>query len=126
LIALGVASDLGIRRRVVLPFDADRFRRTSVADRPGDWGAQFDRLIADLRPGSDVIVLDSAVDDVKAYQAANTRILDEAEALGRDADMDVVALLVWEGQGRGDDDMTQEFGDAARARGMRIVEVRTV
>ena len=38
LLALAAARDLGIRRRVILPFTRERFRVTSVVDRPGDWG----------------------------------------------------------------------------------------
>ena len=46
LIALEEAERLGLRRRIVLPFPAKRFRETSVTDRPGEWGPLFDRLIA--------------------------------------------------------------------------------
>ena len=45
LIALEAAGELGIRRRIVLPFEPARFRETSVIDRPGDWGPAFDRII---------------------------------------------------------------------------------
>jgi hypothetical protein len=46
LVALEAAEQLGMRRRVVLPFVPDRFRKSSVVDRPGDWGRVFDRQIA--------------------------------------------------------------------------------
>jgi len=46
LVALEAAERLGLRRRIVLPFAAERFRTTSVTDRPGDWGPLFDRMIA--------------------------------------------------------------------------------
>ncbi len=55
LLALDVAGTLGIRRRVVLPFAAERFRETSVTDRPGDWGSIFDRVIADARSRSEPV-----------------------------------------------------------------------
>src|SRR3954454_21697157 len=45
LIALEEAERLALRRRIVLPFSPERFRETSVVDRPGDWGPVFDRLI---------------------------------------------------------------------------------
>ena len=38
LVALEQAKQLGLRRRIVLPFAPERFRETSVVDRPGDWG----------------------------------------------------------------------------------------
>src|SRR6267378_3813558 len=41
LVALEQAERLGLRRRIVLPFRRERFRSTSVTDRPGDWGPLF-------------------------------------------------------------------------------------
>ena len=41
LIALDEAGALGIRRRVILPFDRRRFRETSVIDRPGRLGTSL-------------------------------------------------------------------------------------
>src|SRR5450432_2011251 len=38
LLALSEAGALGLRRRVVLPYDRKEFRATSVTDRPGEWG----------------------------------------------------------------------------------------
>src|SRR5947209_320182 len=42
LLALEAAEELGLRRRILLPFAPDRFRATSVTDRPGEWGPLFD------------------------------------------------------------------------------------
>src|ERR1700674_843044 len=56
LIALEQASELGIKYRVILPFDPDRFRITSVVDRPGDWGPVYDRLINKITSSEDLIV----------------------------------------------------------------------
>ena len=41
LMALEEAERLGLRRRIVLPFPPERFRKTSVIDRPGDWAASI-------------------------------------------------------------------------------------
>src|SRR5581483_7775479 len=46
LVALKEAEQLGLRRRIVLPFAKDKFRETSVIDRPGDWGRIYDGQIA--------------------------------------------------------------------------------
>src|SRR5689334_16384562 len=54
LVALEEAERLGIRRRIVLPFPPERFRETSVVDRPGDWGSAFDRLVAAARAAGDL------------------------------------------------------------------------
>src|SRR5579864_5088458 len=57
LLALEQAELLGLRRRIILPFPPDRFRQTSVVDRPGDWGLMFDRLVAAAESAGDLIVL---------------------------------------------------------------------
>src|SRR5947209_20551703 len=58
LLALQVAGELRIRRRVVLPFDADRFRASSVADRPDErWGPLYDRILDELRSSDDLVTL---------------------------------------------------------------------
>lgn len=45
LIALSEAGQLGLTRRVILPFERGRFRETSVTDRPGDWGTLYDEIL---------------------------------------------------------------------------------
>src|SRR5688572_14676271 len=45
LIALDAALESGLRCRVVLPFEPDKFRETSVVDRPGEWGPIYDKAI---------------------------------------------------------------------------------
>ena len=46
LVALEQAKQLGLRRRIVLPFAPEKFRETSVVDRPGDWGPLYDQQVA--------------------------------------------------------------------------------
>ena len=125
LVALAVAGRRGMRRRVILPFAPDVFRNTSVTDRPGDWGPIFDRMLAELDPSGDAIILDSG-EGHAAYVAANDAILEEAARLARDSGTGAMAVLIWEGARRGDDDVTAAFGDAARQRGWRVEDVRTV
>src|SRR6478672_4802014 len=48
LLGLEVASQLGIRRVVVLPNDVASFREHSVVDRGAEWGPRFDRVIREL------------------------------------------------------------------------------
>ena len=125
LVALREAGLLGLRRRIVLPFDAASFRQSSVVDRPGDWGPLFDAVVAGLS-AADLVVLDYPPGDDASYAAANTAILDEAEELGRLAGEPVCAVTVWEGRSRGEGDLTEAFGDAARSRGLRVVDVLTM
>src|SRR3954469_3337063 len=72
LIALEEAERLGLRRRIILPFPPDRFRETSVIDRPGDWGRVFDRLIQAAAEAGDLVVLSAyGGNEEAAYAAAN-------------------------------------------------------
>lgn len=134
LLALDAAGELGLRRRMVLPFEPDRFRRTSVTDRSDAawWGELFDRIV-DALPPEDLVVLEDAGESTEAYVAANEAILDEAVTLARDrfqpssqdASDHVLAVIVWEGSQRGEDDITAGFARTARGRGMEVVEVST-
>lgn len=126
LLALAVAEDLGIRRRVVLPSAPASFRRTSVADRPGDWGALFDRIITDLGAHGDLVTLDDAGDEAQQYFRTNTTILDEAQRIANETRAEAVALTVWDGQSRGEPDVTDAFAREARTRGLRVIEVSTL
>src|SRR5690349_4386477 len=132
LVALEAAERLGLRRRVVLPFAPDRFRETSVVDRPGEWGPIYDRIVEAARQAGDLVVLEGAGEGGAAYEAANGRILEETLALsgnepgGGPVPADVAfAVIVWEGQSRGRDDATQQFASAARKRGLTVEEVST-
>lgn len=126
LIALTLAGRRKMRRRVVLPSLQEKFRTTSVTDRPGEWGPVYDQVLAELAPTRDIVVLGERTDGDEAYLAANHAILDEAARLARDSKGDVVAVLVWEGAPRSGDDITAAFGDEARKRGWRVEQVLTL
>src|SRR3954447_21574052 len=119
LIALEEAERLGLRRRIVLPFSPERFRKTSVIDRPGDWGPVFDRLITAARATGDLVVLEHVGDSDAAYAAANKAIIDQAQMLAKtgDAPRRLVAVVVWEGAARAGSDATQGFRDLAANAG---------
>lgn len=128
LLALEAAGQLGIRRRVILSFAPDRFRQTSVADRPGDWEGLYDRIIAEVQAAGDLVLLNEAKDDEAAFLRANGAILDEAQQLAREAGTpgdNLLAVLVWEGQPRGADDITAAFRTEARARAIPTIEILT-
>jgi hypothetical protein len=124
LLALEAAGALGIRRRVILPFDLDRFRAQSVIDRPGDWGPLFDTLIADVAARSDLVILRAGEGD-HAYAQANVAILAEGDALAAATGVARVALIAWEGASRGPGDLTYLFRAEAVYRGWVIEEVLT-
>lgn len=119
LLALRAAAGLGARRIVVLPFERDRFERTSVADRPGSW----EELFRDALATATVETLAGPFDDEDAaYAAATEEILKRALALGG---ADTIALVVWDGTPRGDGDHTARFDRRARELGIRTVEIST-
>jgi hypothetical protein len=127
LIALDEATKLGARRRIVLPFPVERFREKSVTDRPGDWGALYDRLVRDAAQAGDLIVLDAvAGDDDAAYLAATETIIAQAKAFAASGALDPVAITVWEGQARSGNDLTDAFARLAGAAGFEPVTVLTL
>ncbi len=124
LIVLSEAGSLGLRRKVVLPFDRERFRATSVADRPGNWVVLYEQILDQIEAAGDLVVIHTTREE-EAYSATNRRILDEAISLGQQSCEPVTAMLVWNGASRGSDDLTEAFGVEARNRGLPVVEVRT-
>ena len=125
LLALDEAGRLGLRRRLVLPTAPDAFRAASVTDRPDpalDWGALFDRVVAEVAAAGDLVDLGLGADDA-GYAAATDALLTEAERLA--AGEAPLAVVVWDGAPRGDGDLTAAFAEAARARGWPVAEVLT-
>lgn len=132
LLALDAAGQLGIRRRIILSFEPQRFRQASVTDRPGDWGTLYDRIIHEVESAGDLVLLNENEDDEEAFIHTNIAILDEAQKLAcevgqetqTEAD-DLLAVLVWEGQPRGTGDITAAFGEEARARAIPMAVILT-
>jgi hypothetical protein len=125
LLALREAASLGIRRKVVLPYDRELFKKTSVLDRPGDWRF-YDGMIDQVAANQDLITLAAGPDDEAAYTAANQAILENAQILGRADGEEVRSVLIWDGKSRGVGDLTEAFGSAARQQGISIMEVFTL
>lgn len=133
LLALDAASELGMHRRMVLPFDRQQFRETSVTDRaPADaWGALFDRMADELTATHNLLVLEGVGAGQQAYEAVNRTILDEALRLAQppqgseEACRDVLAVVVWEGATRGAKDLTAALLDEAQRRGLQTTEILT-
>jgi hypothetical protein len=125
LLALAEAGALRIRRRVVLPFDVEQFRKTSVTDRPGHWGPLYDRIINEVSAASDLLLVSHDAHRDEAYSLTNSVILDQAADLAKFFDFPVTALIVWDGQARDGNDVTESFRASAKGRGFNIVEIRT-
>lgn len=125
LVALGEAAKMGIERHIVLPFDPERFRISSVIDRPGDWGEAFDRVLAEVKGAGGLVVLPKAEDGQTAYAAANRLILETARELALRTGDRAAAALIWDGRSRGAGDLTAEFGGEARRMGFPLFEIDT-
>lgn len=121
LVALEVAEAIGIATHIVLPFSAEKFRETSVIDRPGNWGPVFDQALQHAEGSGGVTVLAGVGDPDRDYSAATRRIIDTASAA--DAGLDRVAVAVFEGDIRPDNDATGEFRALAISEGFRLEDV---
>jgi len=121
LVALALARDLGMPRRIVLPSAPAVFRAGSVVDRNEEqWGKLFDELAGGS--ASDLILLGSDLDAADPYLAANEEILRQALQLAS-TPAAAVALLVWDGKRRQTGtDYSAEFCHSAQARGVRVIE----
>lgn len=134
LLALAAAGELGIRRRIILPFTPAHFRAASVMDRPGDWGALFDQVIAKVQAAGDLVLLNAEKEDQATFLWTNEMILDEAQKLasqeasatGGLPQNALLAVIVWEGQPRSVDDVTAHFANEARARSIPVTEILTL
>lgn len=122
LIALDLAKKAGIRYRIILPFSVERFRKSSVVDRPGDWGPLFDQLVKDI-PDSELIVLPELTNDDVAYDHANKEIVRQAATTATPGTG--LAIAVWEGQPRQGNDATASFLQLAKDAGLKERIVRT-
>jgi hypothetical protein len=124
ILALEAAGELGIRRRVVLPYDKVTFKHASVLDRPGDWGERYDLILTEVDEKGDLIV-DDYDEDEESYFAANHDILDQAEELAEETGQQLSAVVVWNGQMRGEEDVTRHFLEEAKQRGLKVTEIDT-
>lgn len=121
LIALRAAGILGIRRMVILPYDRDLFRTTSVQDRPGDWD-DYDRIIGEAMNEAGVDELGFKEPSPDAFRAVNRAIFDRASTLGNP----VRACVVWEGAAQEGVDHTAEFKEFAQEREIPVDEISTL
>ena len=113
LLGLEAAEELGVRVRIVLPFDVDRFRQQSVTDRGERWGLIFDHLVGRAAARGDLIVREHP-EGVDAFAENNREVLIEAEAAGAGRG---VAILVWDGEATGPEDATADLARRAEVAG---------
>ena len=122
LIALQTAGELGIERHIILPSPAEVFKRTSVVDRPGDWGEVFDAVIKEVGK----VEVSDVPDGQAGYLETNLKLLDRAQSLAATKRRKVAAVVVWDGKSRGDDDVTGHLKAQAESRGIPVSVVLTM
>jgi hypothetical protein len=110
-----------VRRTILLPSSPEEFRKSSVTDRPGDWGTIYDEVLKH----STVQVLNLPPGD-EGYLQANLHLLKEAESIAKTANTRVVAVVIWNGKSRGNDDVTAHFLDEAGRRGIPTIGILTL
>jgi hypothetical protein len=126
LLALEAAQRLQMRTRVILPFPREAFRRSSVIDRPGDWGARYDRALDRVEEENDLVVLGCPEQDSAAYIATSYAILHEAVSLASEPGLGVEAVAVWDQWSRGPNDITELFLKEASRRDINALNVPTL
>jgi hypothetical protein len=125
LLILEAAGKLGIERHIVLPFERERFRATSVTDRPGDWGEMFDEICDEVKGDGNLTVLEGFEDENEAYSMTTTEILNKAESLHGGGEGKNLAVVTWEGNVKNEADETAAFAEQARARNFVVKEILT-
>lgn len=121
LIVLAVAESAGIERYVLLPSQPAEFRKTSVTDRPGNWGDVYDKVLQT----SKVEIL-KVPEGQQGYLKTNLKLLDRGQALAREHSASAEALVVWNKETRGPDDVTAHFLAQAKRRRIQVVEIATL
>ncbi len=121
LLALQEAGERHVKRYMVLGAEPAEFRKSSVTDRPGNWGPLFDRAMKTAK----VEVL-KVPDSQEGYLETNLKLLDRAQAVAKQSGTTVVALVIWNEQSRGADDVTDHFLQQARQRNIPVTQISTL
>ena len=128
LLALKVAMEMNIPRKILLPTDVRQFKSTSVSDRPGEWNQLYDQMV-DTREGNmELFELHLYDKEGSSYKMTNTLILEEALIMSQAfAPLEpVVALIAWEGKAKEGNDYTQHFCREATERNIPVQEILTI
>ena len=125
LLAQKAARELKIQQHIILPFEREKFRRTSVVDRPGNWGKLFDEICDEVEREGNLIVLENFKnDDSEAYSAVTTEIIKRAKSL-KSKNEKILAVAVWEGKAKDKNDETYSFLNEAKEQFIRFETILT-
>lgn len=121
LLLLEVAAEMRVPRYILLPTAPEEFRVSSVTDRPGDWGDLYTEALRTSK--IEVLTLPEGQE---GYLETNLKLLDRAQAIANQQRTHVKALVVWNKESRGSDDVTAHFLKHARLRGFPVIEISTL
>lgn len=121
LIVLQAARRAQIRCHVLLPSSPEDFRKSSVTDRPGDWGPVYDEILA-----NSTIEIRQVSSGHEGYLEVNRSLFDKAQLLAAELGTSVAVLVIWNGQSRGQDDVTAHFRTEASRLNLPITEIPTL
>ena len=62
----------------------------------------------------------------EGYLQTNLDLLDRSEALAKKFETSVEALVIWNGESRGPDDVTGHFPEQAKQRGIPVTQISTL
>lgn len=121
LVILEQALDLGLKAHIVLPFQPDRFRQTSVTSRGPAWVDRYEAVLAQVSRGRAVLEVLEEPEDDAVYIRANGRLLARAEDLRLDGEEIVTLLLRPAGaDGRS---VTDDLGARAESAGLLVLDL---
>ncbi len=108
-------------RYVLLPSSPEEFRKSSVTDRPGEWAAIYEDIL-----GNSNVEVHEVPAGHEGYVEVNRRLMDKAHALAADLGTTVAVLVIWNGESRGEDDVTAHFLWEANERYLPVTEIATL
>lgn len=127
ILILELAAKHNIATRIILPFEAARFRRTSVIDRGEAWGPRFDAVVDYAQHNGAIVVLDPGDGgEDAAYSRVTEQIVATAARCGQEPDRSALALAVWDQHPRTQADATLEFIELARRWQLPVEEIATI
>lgn len=124
LLAQKAAGELEIEQHIILPFNRKKFRKTSVTDRPGDWGKLFDEICDKVEKKGNLLTLGGFEKDEKAYSAVTEELLNRAKNLQK-KDEEILAIIIWEGMAKNKNDETNSFAEKAKTQNFQVAEILT-
>ena len=121
LLLLQAAEEMHIDQVVLLPWEPEAFRKSSVTDRPGNWGELYDKVLKTA-----TVEILKLPEGQEGYLETNVKLLDRGQQIARENGVSAEALVIWNGRSRGSKDVTAHFLKEAELRKVKVLEVSTM